>query len=176
MCNKYNCLLLQSLKDAFIENMSTNTNVNSTEWIIKQVDVSVSKHKVTLYMNKHQIIPSPLSVPLCDRVTVLPSVYIPMCNIQRGSKGHYAEYFQNRFVVLIKNTVTLVCIYFPHAFATSILETPCTCLLNTTTPHKNHHQCCHHTQKEYFTTASYNTWINGKAVTLIILKKTFICF
>jgi hypothetical protein len=48
--------------------------------------------------------------------------------------------------------------------------------LNTTNPHKNHHQCCHHTEKEYFTTASYNTWINGKAVTLIILKKTFICF
>ena len=74
-------------------------------------------------------------------------------------------------MVLIRNTVTPVCIYFPHAFATSILETACICLLNTTTPHKNHHQCCHHTQNEYFTTASYNTWVNGKVVTLIILKK-----
>lgn len=72
MCNKYNCLMIQSLKDAFVENMSTNTSIDSTEWIIKQVDVSVSKHKVTLCMNKHQIIPSPFSVPLCDRVTVLP--------------------------------------------------------------------------------------------------------
>jgi hypothetical protein len=64
--------MLQSLKDAFVENMSTNTNIDSTEWIIKQVDGSGSKHKVTLYMNKHHIIPSPLSVPLCDRVIVLP--------------------------------------------------------------------------------------------------------
>jgi hypothetical protein len=52
MCNKYNCLMLQSLKDAFVENMSTNMSINSTECIIKQVDVSVSKHKVTLYMDK----------------------------------------------------------------------------------------------------------------------------
>ena len=85
--------MLQSLKDAVVENISTNTNINSTEWIIKQVDVSVSKHKVTLNMDKQQIIPSPLSLPLCDRVTVLPLVYVPTFNIQSGNKTHYAEYF-----------------------------------------------------------------------------------
>lgn len=52
MRNKYDCLILQSRKDASIENMSTNMSINSTERIIKQVDVSVSKHKATLYMDK----------------------------------------------------------------------------------------------------------------------------
>jgi hypothetical protein len=33
-----------------------------------------------------------------------------------------------------------------------------------------------HTQKEYFATASYKTWTNGKAVTLIILKKNSFYF
>jgi hypothetical protein len=51
MGNKYNSFVFQSLKDAFVEDMGTNTGINSTEWIIKQVDVSVNKQKATLYKN-----------------------------------------------------------------------------------------------------------------------------
>jgi hypothetical protein len=46
--------MLQSLKDALAENMSTNMSINSTEWIIEQVDISVTKHKVTLHISGSQ--------------------------------------------------------------------------------------------------------------------------
>jgi hypothetical protein len=49
MGNKYNSFVFQSLKDAFDKNMSTNSSINSTEWIIKQVDISVNKQKATFY-------------------------------------------------------------------------------------------------------------------------------
>jgi hypothetical protein len=39
------------MKDASVENMCTNMSINSTEWIIKQVDVPANKQKATLYKN-----------------------------------------------------------------------------------------------------------------------------
>lgn len=51
MGNKYNSLVFQSVKDACVENVSTNISINSTEWIIKQIDVPVNKQKATFYKN-----------------------------------------------------------------------------------------------------------------------------
>lgn len=46
--NKYHSSVLQSFKDASVEYVSTNTSVDSTQRIIKQVDVSANGHKATL--------------------------------------------------------------------------------------------------------------------------------
>lgn len=45
--NKYHSFVLQSLKDASVEYVSTNTSVDGTQWIVKQVDVSANGHKAT---------------------------------------------------------------------------------------------------------------------------------
>lgn len=45
--NKYHSSVLQSLKDASVEYVSTNTSVDGTQWIVKQVDVSANGHKAT---------------------------------------------------------------------------------------------------------------------------------
>jgi hypothetical protein len=45
--NKYHSSVLQSLKDASVEYVSTNTSVDGAQWIVKQVDVSANGHKAT---------------------------------------------------------------------------------------------------------------------------------
>jgi hypothetical protein len=46
--HKYNSSVLQSLEDASVENVRTNTSIDGAQRIIKQVDVSASGHKATL--------------------------------------------------------------------------------------------------------------------------------
>jgi hypothetical protein len=48
MSNKYHSPLLQSLKDAFVEYVSTHASIDSAEWIVKQVDVPANGHRATL--------------------------------------------------------------------------------------------------------------------------------
>jgi hypothetical protein len=46
--NKYHSSVLQSFKDASVEYVSTNTSVDSTQRIVKQIDVSANGHKAML--------------------------------------------------------------------------------------------------------------------------------